>query len=314
MVRKKVPIIVDLSFEDSDDDFVPDRRQSSYRMTADDAMAQRLQQEEINNMDLQDVEVMPGLLENEESNDSFVKPAKKVKIKKEKKTQNASFSSSSSTSVAIKEDNSGSNLLQGGDDDAESKDDAIPHYSLGIAPSGRAKCIRCEEVISKGSTRAIVMYPGSMFSSFQHLACTTFHKSVCPPLAEPEHMDGYHMLTPEVQRQVRTRMLESPVEWEAQNAPLNPDALVRKQWGTFYRLQCGRGSVRMWREPHTNLNVIYIAWDRFRHCTKTVPMILFSVLSCTYVFRCVLTIQQDQPYPHVYMPLTHLSIPHPQGA
>ena len=45
-------------------------------------------------------------------------------------------------------------------------------------------------------------------------------------------MDGYHMLTPEQQKQVKQRMLESPIEWEALNAPLEPDALVRRQWDT----------------------------------------------------------------------------------
>ncbi len=105
---------------------------------------------------------------------------------------------------------------------------AIPTYSLGRAPSGRATCNRCGEKIEQGSLRCTVYLEASLFTKHQHINCTVFDNTI--KTVDDLVSSGYEHLSEEWKEIVRKRVRDSPAEFASLNAPIDPDELVRKEW------------------------------------------------------------------------------------
>ena len=91
------------------------------------------------------------------------------------KCSSSSSSSSSSNPFTIPDDE---DLV----DDVKALESAeAPDYSVSIAPSGRARCQKCDQMISKDVLRVGVKTNTIRFGiqeRFSHLFCTVFHNSV----------------------------------------------------------------------------------------------------------------------------------------
>lgn len=103
-----------------------------------------------------------------------------------------------------------------------------PAYMVEIAKSGRAECKKCNEKIENKTIRIGVITEGDwgLFTRWQHLACTVFHKS----LDTVENIDGYQELSEDIQEMIRQRFLASRNEIDDEFQALDPNDLVRKSW------------------------------------------------------------------------------------
>ena len=103
-----------------------------------------------------------------------------------------------------------------------------PGYLVELAKSGRAECKKCDEKIGHKEVRIGVILEGDwgLFTRWQHLHCTIFHRS----LQNVEAIDGFQALDAEHQKEVRERFEDSKNEVDEDMKPLDPDDLVRKTW------------------------------------------------------------------------------------
>jgi DNA repair protein RAD16 len=103
-----------------------------------------------------------------------------------------------------------------------------PTYIVEVAKSGRAECKKCENKIDNKAIRVGVLVDGEwgLFTRWQHLHCTVFHKSV----ESAESLDGYQELTVEQKADIQKRVEESANEVDEDSLPVDPDELVRKAW------------------------------------------------------------------------------------
>jgi hypothetical protein len=110
----------------------------------------------------------------------------------------------------------------------EEIEEVIPAYCIERAKSGRAECKKCDKKIDKNEVRIGVITEGEwgLFTRWQHLACTVFHKSI----REPEALDGFLELDKDGKALVTKRVVESEFEIDQDFIPVDPDELVRKDW------------------------------------------------------------------------------------
>lgn len=103
-----------------------------------------------------------------------------------------------------------------------------PSYMVEIAKSGRAECKKCGEKIENKTIRIGVITEGDwgLFTRWQHLACTIFHKS----LETIESIDGYQELSGDIQDIIRQRFQDSRNELDDEFQAVDPNDLVRKSW------------------------------------------------------------------------------------
>lgn len=110
---------------------------------------------------------------------------------------------------------------------ASSDDDTDDRpFKVSYAPTGRARCARCDMFISKGELRITHMplFRGKQgFQVSRHLACAIFSEDV----HTAEDVGGYQNLkTPEDYQALCRRVEESKKEVEDENKELQPDELV----------------------------------------------------------------------------------------
>ncbi len=125
-------------------------------------------------------------------------------------------------------------LEEEGNQNGEEVEDAqipvipLPSYIVERAKSGRADCKKCDEKIQNKEIRIGVIMEGEwgLFTRWQHLDCTVFHKQ----LASVEAIDGFKELSSEERDLVWNRFLKSKDEIDDEFEPLNPDEIVRKSW------------------------------------------------------------------------------------
>lgn len=65
-----------------------------------------------------------------------------------------------------------------------------------------------------------------LFTSWQHLACTIFHKSCC----SVENIEGYNAMNEKDKEEIRQRWADSQNEDDDDMAEVNPDDMVRSAW------------------------------------------------------------------------------------
>lgn len=109
--------------------------------------------------------------------------------------------------------------------EAESKN---PSYFVEIAKTGRAMCKKCDEKIDNKTIRIGVITEGEwgLFTRWQHLSCTIFHKS-CDSV---EKIDNYKDMTESDRALIDQRFQESQNEVDDDMKAINPDELVRDVW------------------------------------------------------------------------------------
>ena len=103
-----------------------------------------------------------------------------------------------------------------------------PSYLIELAKSGRAECKKCDLKIENKALRVGVILEGEwgLFTRWQHLQCTIFHKSV----ESVEKIDGYKELDVKEREMVASRFSASQNEIDDEFVAINPDDLVRKSW------------------------------------------------------------------------------------
>ena len=69
--------------------------------------------------------------------------------------------------------------------------DTVPTYVIEKAKSARSECKKCDEKIAKGCIRVGLMVEGQwgLFTRWQHLECTVFHKNLSSK--DIELIDGF---------------------------------------------------------------------------------------------------------------------------
>lgn len=104
----------------------------------------------------------------------------------------------------------------------------LPTYIVEVAKSGRAECKKCDCKIENKCLRIGVIVDGEwgLFTRWQHLDCTVFHKEI----ASVEELDGYSDLTAQQKELVKERFVVSADEVDEDMQPIDPDELVRKAW------------------------------------------------------------------------------------
>ena len=102
-----------------------------------------------------------------------------------------------------------------------------PQYVVERAKSARSQCKRCNCRIEANTVRVGMMIDGDwgLFTRWQHLQCTVFHKSVTAT-----ELDGYRELAPDDKKLVNCRVLASASEVDEDYLPVDPDELVRMSW------------------------------------------------------------------------------------
>lgn len=105
---------------------------------------------------------------------------------------------------------------------------APPTYLVELSKSGRAECKKCDCKIENKTIRVGVLVEGEwgLFTRWQHLDCTVFHRSV----ESVDSIDGYSELKEEDKALVLRRLEESANEVDEDSVPVDPDELVRKSW------------------------------------------------------------------------------------
>ncbi|RYG64181.1 hypothetical protein EON64_14500 [archaeon] len=103
-----------------------------------------------------------------------------------------------------------------------------PSYLVELAKSGRADCKKCDIKIEHKLLRVGVIVEGEwgLFTRWQHLDCTIFHKS----LTSVDQIDGYLILSPSDKLLVQERFEASKHEVDEDSVPIDPDELIRKSW------------------------------------------------------------------------------------
>jgi len=94
------------------------------------------------------------------------------------------------------------------------------------APSGRATCRRCDEVIRKDELRVshVPLFRGKPgFRIYRHLHCALFSEEI----EKPEDVGGWKKLSKEDYEALTLRIEESKMELEQENEEMEPDELVQ---------------------------------------------------------------------------------------
>lgn len=96
-----------------------------------------------------------------------------------------------------------------------------PTYIIELSKSNRAECQKCFSKIDKDEVRCGVIVEGEwgLFTKWQHLKCTIFHKSI----EFAELLDGFHELSPDGRKIVRDRVEQSKYEIDSDYIPIQPD-------------------------------------------------------------------------------------------
>ena len=104
----------------------------------------------------------------------------------------------------------------------------LPSYVVELAKSGRAECRRCDSFIANKELRVGVIIDSCLgiFTRWQHLKCTVFHKSIVSAV----QLDGYLELDKDCQKQLEERVAQSLTEKDPDATEIDPDELVRKDW------------------------------------------------------------------------------------
>ena len=153
-----------------------------------------------------------------------------------KATKSSSSSSSSSSSKSKKAKGMSSFLERPSSSSSsssamiEQEQGPIPSYVLELAKSARAECRRCDTKIVKDQLRVGVIMEGDygLFTRWQHLECTVFHKSV----NNAQSIDGYIELRDDLKQMVIERIEKSANEIDEDRVPIDTENLVRKDWDT----------------------------------------------------------------------------------
>ena len=128
----------------------------------------------------------------------------------------AESSSSSSSSGSDSDDNTNNN--------SDNPDDDKP-FTIEAAPSGRATCRRCDQVISKGDLRLshVPLFRGKPgYRVYRHLPCAVFPDEI----TTAEDVGGWSRLSPDALDRLRSRIAESREELALENQEIQPDELV----------------------------------------------------------------------------------------
>eukprot|EP01032_Pedospumella_encystans_P019528 gene19528-22199_t len=106
--------------------------------------------------------------------------------------------------------------------------DELPTYIVEVAKSGRAECKKCDCKIENKCIRIGVIVDGEwgLFTRWQHLDCTVFHKGI----NSVEELDGFSDLNTQQKDLVKERFALSTNEIDEDMEPIDPDELVRKAW------------------------------------------------------------------------------------
>eukprot|EP01032_Pedospumella_encystans_P014510 gene14510-16657_t len=106
--------------------------------------------------------------------------------------------------------------------------DELPTYIVEVAKSGRAECKKCDCKIENKCIRIGVIVDGEwgLFTRWQHLDCTVFHKGI----NSVEELDGFSDLNTQQKDLVKERFALSANEVDEDMQPIDPDELVRKAW------------------------------------------------------------------------------------
>lgn len=120
------------------------------------------------------------------------------------------------------EENGVNDMIVVNDDDGENDRPYLAEY----APSGRAMCRRCDQIIAKGMLRIshAPLFRGKPgFRVYRHLECAIFSQEI----QTMDDVGGCRQLQPNDQELVSLRIEESKVEVLQENEELEPDELVQ---------------------------------------------------------------------------------------
>jgi DNA repair protein RAD16 len=108
------------------------------------------------------------------------------------------------------------------------EEEPVPVYVVEISKSARALCKRCDEKIMGKVVRVGTIVDGNwgLFTSWLHLDCMVFHKSI----EDASLIDGYQELPKESQQLLADRIIKSADEEDEDLKPMDPDEMVRKTW------------------------------------------------------------------------------------
>lgn len=110
-------------------------------------------------------------------------------------------------------------------DDDNSDDDDRP-FQIDHAPTSRATCRRCDQVISKGTLRVshVPLFRGKPgFRVYRHLACAMFATEI----RDCTQVGGWRKLDEDERNQLQARIDQSLQEMEQEQVELQPDELVQ---------------------------------------------------------------------------------------
>ena len=111
----------------------------------------------------------------------------------------------------------------------ESEDDD-PYYTVGYAPTGRATCRGCDEVICKGGLRisSRPLFRGKPgFTVYRHLKCQMFDHDI---ISNAEDVSGWHRLKKDDLKDLKKRIVDSKKEADEEQDEMHPDELVQTQF------------------------------------------------------------------------------------
>ena len=111
-------------------------------------------------------------------------------------------------------------------DPVVASDDEDRPYSVGYAPTGRATCRRCDELINKSEVRVShrPLFRGQRgFTVYRHLRCATFENVV----KRARDVNGWGRLKQKDLRALEERILISAKEMEEEAKEVQPDELVQ---------------------------------------------------------------------------------------
>jgi hypothetical protein len=131
----------------------------------------------------------------------------------------------------VSDDDSESNVVSvaaavNNESSGEDGEDEDHPFQIDYAPTSRATCRRCDEVILKGAVRVAhaPLFRGKPgFRVFRHLRCSVFSKEV----ERAEDVGGWRELARADYEALAARVEESKIEVQQENEELNPDELVQ---------------------------------------------------------------------------------------
>jgi hypothetical protein len=111
-------------------------------------------------------------------------------------------------------------------DEDDSDDDKDLPFAVEYAPSGRATCRRCDEIIAKGSCRIshVPLFRGKPgFRIYRHLECAQFTENI----HSAHDVGGWRKLDTHDLETLAMQVEASKIELEGENKEISPDELVQ---------------------------------------------------------------------------------------